>query len=63
MDTNKDDMKGRIKEAIGDLTDNKDLRREGKRDQAGAKVKDAAQKMKDKIDDTVDAAKAKFDKK
>jgi uncharacterized protein YjbJ (UPF0337 family) len=56
-----DDMKGRIKEAAGDLTNDDDLKREGKADQAGAKVKDAAEKLKDKVSDAVDAVKNKMD--
>ena len=35
-----DDMKGRAKEAAGDLTDDDGLKREGKVDQAGATIKD-----------------------
>jgi uncharacterized protein YjbJ (UPF0337 family) len=49
--SNPDDAKGRLKEAAGDLTDNDDLKREGKVDRAeGAakeKVDDAADKVKD----------------
>ena len=41
---NSDEMKGRIKEAAGDLTDDKDLQREGKVDQASGKAKDAIDK-------------------
>jgi len=37
--TNADDLKGRGKEALGDLTDNDDLKREGKVDQATGAVK------------------------
>lgn len=44
------EFKGRVKEAAGDLTDDKDLQREGKADQFGGKAKDA-------IDDAVDKAK------
>jgi uncharacterized protein YjbJ (UPF0337 family) len=61
MSGSTDDMKGRIKEAAGDLTNDDDLKREGKADQAGAKVKDAAEKLKDKVGDAVDAAKKKMD--
>jgi uncharacterized protein YjbJ (UPF0337 family) len=61
MSGNTDDMKGRIKEAAGDLTNDDDLKREGKADQAGAKVKDAAEKLKDKVGDAVDAVKKKMD--
>ena len=44
-----DEVKGRIKEAAGDLTDNDDLKREGKADKVGGKVKDAVDTVKDKI--------------
>jgi uncharacterized protein YjbJ (UPF0337 family) len=48
-----DEAKGRLKEAAGDLTDDKDLKREGKVDRAeGAakdKVGDAADKVKDAV--------------
>jgi len=47
--TNTDDLKGRAKEAIGDLTNNDDLKTEGKLDQASGKVKDAVDTVKDKI--------------
>ena len=48
-----EDMKGRVKQATGDLTGDKDLKREGQVDQASASVKDkvgdAADKAKDKL--------------
>jgi uncharacterized protein YjbJ (UPF0337 family) len=59
---NQDEVKGRIKEAAGDLTDNDRLKREGKADQASGKVKDAADKAKDKFDDAVDAVKDRIDR-
>ena len=62
MSSNADDAKGRIKEAAGALTDDDDLKQEGKADQAGAKVKEAAEKAKDKVSDGVDAIKDKFTK-
>ena len=37
---NKDDAKGRVKEAAGDLTGDDNLKREGKVDQAGGKAKE-----------------------
>ena len=40
-----DAVKGRIKEAVGALTNNDSLRDEGKADQAAGKVKDAAKKV------------------
>jgi uncharacterized protein YjbJ (UPF0337 family) len=49
-----EDLKGRAKEAAGDLTDNDDLKREGKVDQASAKVKEAVGNVADKVKDVVD---------
>jgi uncharacterized protein YjbJ (UPF0337 family) len=57
-----DEYKGRAREAIGDLTDDKDLQKEGKADQAGAKVKEMAEDAKDKVEDAVDAIKDKLKK-
>jgi uncharacterized protein YjbJ (UPF0337 family) len=48
-----DDLKGRAKEAAGDLTDNKDLQREGKVDQGKAEVKDKVGDVTDKIGDKI----------
>ena len=48
-----DKATGRVKQAAGDLTGDKDLKREGQVDQASASVKDkvgdAADKVKDKL--------------
>lgn len=46
-----DEMKGRVKEAAGDLTDNERLEREGKVDQGKAEAKDVVNKVGDKIKD------------
>lgn len=62
MGSNIDDTKGRAKEAVGDLTGNKDLQREGKADEAGASVKEAAEGAKEKVAGAVDAIKDKFSK-
>lgn len=51
-----DQIKGRVKEAAGALTDNDRLKREGKRDQAVGKVKDAAEKVVDKVKKTAEKA-------
>jgi uncharacterized protein YjbJ (UPF0337 family) len=45
---NSDDAKGRIKEAAGNLTGDKDLQNEGKLDQAEGKIKDGVDKLADK---------------
>jgi uncharacterized protein YjbJ (UPF0337 family) len=53
-----DEMKGRMKEAAGDLTDDERLQREGKMDQAGATVKkktgEAVDKIKEKAGELTD---------
>jgi uncharacterized protein YjbJ (UPF0337 family) len=50
---NKDDAKGRVKEAAGDLTGDKDLQREGKVDQATGKAKHGIDKLTDKVKDAL----------
>jgi uncharacterized protein YjbJ (UPF0337 family) len=50
---NKDDAKGRLKEAAGDLTGDDELQREGKVDQATGAVKDGVEKASDKVKDAV----------
>jgi uncharacterized protein YjbJ (UPF0337 family) len=49
-----DQAKGRVKEAAGDLTDDDELKREGKADRAGGEVKE---KVGDAVDSVKDAAK------
>jgi uncharacterized protein YjbJ (UPF0337 family) len=53
-----DEAKGRAKEAVGDLTDDEKLKREGKMDRAGASVKrrtgEAVDKTKELVDDLTD---------
>lgn len=53
MGEKKDDLLGRAKEAAGDLTDNKDLKREGKIDQGKAEVKDKVGEAADRIGNAV----------
>jgi len=60
MESKKDDLKGRVKEAAGDLTDDEDLKREGKTDRAGASLKDKIEKAKEKGEEFVDKAKEKL---
>jgi uncharacterized protein YjbJ (UPF0337 family) len=57
MDPNIDDLKGRAKEAVGDLTDNDDLKREGRADRAGGKAKDFIDRVGGKAKDVVDDIK------
>jgi uncharacterized protein YjbJ (UPF0337 family) len=44
-----DETKGRIKEAAGDLANDKDLQREGKVDRAAGKAKEAVDETSDKV--------------
>jgi uncharacterized protein YjbJ (UPF0337 family) len=50
---NKEDAKGRLKEAAGSLTDDDDLKREGKVDKATGKAKDGVEKLADKVKETM----------
>ena len=45
-----DKAKGKAKEAVGDLTDNERLEREGQADQAKANVKKIGDDVKDAVD-------------
>ena len=58
-----DETKGRVKEAAGDLADNDRLKREGKADQVGGKVKEIVDDVKEKVEDVVDDVKDKLKKK
>ena len=48
-----DKTKGRVKKAVGELTDNEDLKREGEIDEASGKVKDVTKKVVDKAREVV----------
>ena len=48
-----DELKGRVKEAIGDLTDNQKLKESGKADKAAGKVKQSVERAIDKVRDTI----------
>jgi uncharacterized protein YjbJ (UPF0337 family) len=60
MSGTSDQAKGRVKQAAGDLTDNDDLKREGKADETAGKVKEAIGDAKDKFDDLIDDVKEKL---
>jgi uncharacterized protein YjbJ (UPF0337 family) len=49
-----DEVKGRVKEAAGVLTDDKKLKRQGKADQVVGKIKQTVEKIIDKAKDAVD---------
>lgn len=56
-----DNAKGKIKEEVGDLTDNKSLEREGKGDQFVGNVKDKVDDLRDWAKDKVDDVKNRND--
>lgn len=56
----KDEYKGRTKEAIGDLTDDKDMKREGKMDRSAGGIKGKLNDAKEKAEDVVDSVKDKL---
>lgn len=60
MDSNTDDLKGRAKEAAGDLTNNDHLKNEGRKDRASGKAKDAIEKVEDKAKELVDDVRDKL---
>ncbi len=54
-----DKAKGKVKQAVGDLTGNKDLKKQGKADERAGKAKGFVADVKDKADDVVDKVKDK----
>ncbi len=57
---NSDDLKGRAKEALGALTDDDDLKREGRDDQTAGKAKSAIDHAADKAREGVDKVREKL---
>jgi uncharacterized protein YjbJ (UPF0337 family) len=55
-----DKMKGKAKEALADLTDDDELKREGKADRAAGGVKEKVEDAKDWVEDRVDDVKDKL---
>ena len=58
-----DKAKGRIKEAAGALTDDDDIKNEGRADQAAGKTKEKVDKAKDWADDKIDDMKDRVDRR
>ena len=56
-----DEVKGRAKEAAGDLTNNDGLKREGKADRATGKIKEKVEGAKDWVEDKIDDVRGKAD--
>jgi uncharacterized protein YjbJ (UPF0337 family) len=59
---NTDDLKGRAKEAAGDLTNDKDLKNEGRADRASGKAKEFIDNAEDKAKELVDDVRDKLHK-
>lgn len=57
MDINSDQAKGRVKQAVGDLTNDDQLKAEGKADQAAGDVKKIVHDVADKAEELVDKVK------
>jgi uncharacterized protein YjbJ (UPF0337 family) len=49
MSGNTDKVKGHVKQAVGEVTDDKDLEAEGKVDELAGKAKDVVDSAKDKL--------------
>lgn len=52
-----DKGKGRVKQAAGDLTDDRELEEEGKVDEMAGKAKDMLETARNKVSDAVDAVR------
>jgi uncharacterized protein YjbJ (UPF0337 family) len=62
MDEDLDQAKGKIKQAAGNLTGDKDLKNEGKVDEATGKVKEFFEDAKEKVEHVVDQFKDRVTK-
>jgi uncharacterized protein YjbJ (UPF0337 family) len=51
VDNKAEEMGGKVKEHVGEATNDEDLQAEGKGDQAGADLKQAGEKVKDAFKD------------
>jgi uncharacterized protein YjbJ (UPF0337 family) len=61
MSGDADKAKGHVKQAVGELTDDERLEREGKADELAGKAKNVADKAKDAADDVAGKAKDAID--
>ena len=54
LDGKADALKGRVKQGVGDLTDNDRLRDEGVADEAAGKIKEGVGKARRKVGDAIE---------
>jgi uncharacterized protein YjbJ (UPF0337 family) len=52
-----DQAKGKAKEAVGDLTGNKDLKAEGRADRQAGEAKEKVGKVEEKVEEIIDKTK------
>jgi uncharacterized protein YjbJ (UPF0337 family) len=55
----KEELKGRAKEAAGAATGDEDLKRQGKKDQATSKAKQKVREAEEKVEELIDRARDK----
>jgi uncharacterized protein YjbJ (UPF0337 family) len=53
-------VKGHAKEAVGKVTDDDELQREGKRDRVAGSAKEKVEHAKDKVEEGIDKVKDKL---
>jgi len=63
MSDKTDQAKGRVKEAAGSLTNDADLKREGKSDRIAGETKEKLGDAKDKLEEGIDRVKDALHKK
>jgi uncharacterized protein YjbJ (UPF0337 family) len=63
MSGKSDQVKGRVEEAAGILTGNKDLESEGKTDRRTGELKEKLDHANDKVDEAIDKAKDALNRK
>jgi uncharacterized protein YjbJ (UPF0337 family) len=56
-----DKVKGRVKQAAGELTGDDEMRREGRADEASGDIKDKVDKAGDKVNESIDKLRGKDD--
>jgi uncharacterized protein YjbJ (UPF0337 family) len=60
VDNKFEQVKGHAKEAVADVTEDDELRREGRRDRAAGKAKEQVERAKDKVEEGIDTVKEKL---
>jgi len=58
-----DQVKGRVKEAVGDITDNDKLTRDGKADRLAGDAKEKVGDATEKVEEVIDKAKGALQRK